>query len=290
MPGIVERSPVFLFVILALATTEYVWRRRTGRSYDGAAVLASLGVALGQAVMRFATAGVAAAAFFGVWALAPRQLPLDDWRVWAAGFFAVEFAYYWMHRWSHLVRWMWATHAVHHSSNEYVLHAAVRLGWTGLFSGGWAVFLPLAYLGFHPVLVAALLALNLQYQFFLHTEAIGRLGPLEWVFNTPAHHRVHHASNGPYLDKNFGGVLIVYDRLFGSFAAERPDTPLRYGLTDPIVTANPFVIALREWRRMFADALRAPSAGALGRALFGRPGATEALAIKDARAAERGET
>ena len=266
------RSPLFILGVLLFAAIEAVWRIRSGHGYDFRAAAGTLGVALGDAVVSaLLGALIIGTAYFAVWQAAPVRWPVDDWRTWVAGFVLVEFAYYWMHRWSLTIRWMWATHAVHHSPNELTLLAAVRLGWTKAFSGGWIVFLPLVLGGFHPLVVATLLALNLKYQFLLHTEAVGRLGPLEWVFNTPSHHRVHHASNPAYIDRNFGGVVIVFDRLFGTFAQERQEEPCRYGLTKPLVSNNPAVIALREWGWMLRDAWRAGGVLPAVRVLFGRP-------------------
>jgi sterol desaturase/sphingolipid hydroxylase (fatty acid hydroxylase superfamily) len=142
-------------------------------------------------------------------------------------FVLVDFAEYWFHRAAHRVRFMWASHAVHHSSTRFNLTAAVRLPWTGALSGAVFFFVPLTLIGFHPLAVTAMALLNLVYQFFLHTEHAPRLGPLEWVLNTPAHHRVHHASNEHCLDKNFGGIFIIWDRLFGTFAEAPRDEKLR---------------------------------------------------------------
>lgn len=266
------RHPEFVLLALAAVAVEGWWRLRSGRGYDWASAAASLGVAVGNAAARPLNALVIAGAFGLIYAATPFRLPVDDWRVWVAAFFAVEFCYYWFHRWSHTVRWMWATHAVHHSACEMNLTAAIRLGWTGALSGGWIVFTPLILAGFHPAMIAALLTANLAYQFFLHTEAVGRLGPLEAVFNTPSHHRVHHACDAPYLDRNFGGVLIVFDRMFGTFAEERTDTPLRYGLTTGPSSRNPLVVAFAEWAALFADLGRQRTIrGALATA-FGPPG------------------
>jgi sterol desaturase/sphingolipid hydroxylase (fatty acid hydroxylase superfamily) len=154
---------------------------------------------------------------------------------------------------------MWATHSVHHSAEQMTLLSSLRLGWTNLFSAGWIVYVPLVLAGFDPLLVFTLLAFNLRYQFFLHTEAVGRLGPIEWVFNTPAHHRLHHASNPAYIDRNYGGVLIVFDRLFGTLAKEVEGEPIRYGLAHRPATANPLTLAFREWRLMLGDMWRARS-------------------------------
>jgi sterol desaturase/sphingolipid hydroxylase (fatty acid hydroxylase superfamily) len=180
-------------------------------------------------------------------------IPLGRWWSFALLLIGQEFCYYWLHRASHHVRWFWASHAVHHSANDFTLAAAYRLGWTSKLSGEAIFNAPLIWLGFRPEVVAATLLFNLLYQFWLHTEIVPRLGWLEWVLNTPAHHRVHHASNEVYLDKNFGGTLIVFDRLFGTFVDQRADTPCRYGLVKPLVSYNPGFIALHEWAAMARD-------------------------------------
>lgn len=252
------RSPVFLTVALITVLAEMIWRIRTGRGYDRTTALTTLGIAGGNIMLAIWRGGVLAAVYAAAWAAAPVHLPVDDWRVWVAGFFVVEFAYYWFHRASHRVRWMWASHAVHHSAEQITVLAALRLGWTNLLSLGWAFYMPLILIGFDPRIVALLLAINLNYQFFLHTEAVGKLGPLEWIFNTPAHHRRHHACNDSMLDRNYGGILILFDRLFGTLAPET-DEPLRYGLLGRQAEANPIRLAFREWWLMFADMRRQKS-------------------------------
>jgi sterol desaturase/sphingolipid hydroxylase (fatty acid hydroxylase superfamily) len=180
-------------------------------------------------------------------------IPLNGWASFAVLFVGQEFCYYWYHRAAHRVRWFWATHAVHHSPNEYNLGIAYRFGWTGRLTGSAVFYVPMIWLGFAPQAVFATLALNLLYQFWLHTEWVPKLGWLEYVLNTPSHHRVHHASNAEYIDRNYGGVLIVFDRLFGTFAAERDDLPCRYGLVTPLVSNNPIRIAFHEWLKMARD-------------------------------------
>ncbi len=265
-------TPSFLALLMSISIIEFYWRKQTGRDYQLGALGGTIGVAIGQTVSKALSNGVIAGCLVACHQLAPFEWPIDDWRAWVVGFFAVEFAYYWQHRFSHTVRWLWTNHAVHHSPNEFVLPAAIRLGWTSLFSGSWIYFLPLAAAGMPPLMIGALLIFNLRYQFFLHTEAIGKLGPFEWIFNTPSHHRVHHGSNSEYLDKNFGGVLIIFDRIFGTFAEERGDNPVVYGLTEPLETNNPIAIAFHEWRRLFGDLRNAQSLGDIALALFGRPG------------------
>ena len=183
----------------------------------------------------------------------------------------VEFAYYWHHRLAHRVRWFWATHSVHHSSNELMLASAVRLGWTGRLGGAIAFFTPLVWIGFPPQAVFGLVAAGLFWQFWLHADWMPRLGPLEWVLNTPTHHRVHHASNPEYLDCNYGSSLIVFDRLFGSFVALRDDIEIRYGLTRPALSHNPLRIAFHAWLAMGRDFVAARGARARLKVLFGPP-------------------
>lgn len=181
------------------------------------------------------------------WAHRIWTVPLGGVPAVAAVFLAQEFPYYWFHRMSHSLRFWWANHAVHHSTNEMNLSAALRFGWTGRLVGTTLFFVPLIWLGFAPRFVFVALNLNLLYQFFIHTDWMPKLGPLEWVLNTPSHHRVHHAANPEYRDKNFGGVLIIFDRLFGTFAAEREDVPCRYGLVVPLRSYNPLWIAFHEF-------------------------------------------
>ena len=131
--------------------------------------------------------------------------------------------------------------------------------------------MPLSWLGFPPTAITIGLALNLFYQFWIHTELVPKLGVLEWVMNTPSHHRVHHASNSEYIDRNYGGVLIIFDRLFGTFAEENPDSKLIYGLTDPIRSANPLKIVLHEWTRIFSDLASVKNWRDRFRVMFGGP-------------------
>lgn len=258
-------------VATAAVAVEFAWRRRSGRGYDLGAAATTLGVGVGNLVASFVTAGALSWIYDLFWRATPIHWPLADWRTWVAGFLAVEFAYYWHHRASHTVRWLWANHAVHHSAKELTFLSAIRLGWTNLISGGWLFYLPLISLGFDPRLVLVVLAIDLHYQFFLHTEAVGRLGPLEWVLNTPSHHRVHHGRNPCYLDRNYGGMVIIFDRLFGTFAAERPEEPVEYGLVHGDGSRNPFQVALGEWTRIFRELAGARRLSEAARIAFGRP-------------------
>lgn len=266
------QHPWILLIMLALVLAEIGWRLRKGRGYDGTAAAASLGVAIGQAIFRPITGIATGAIFLALADISPLQLPADRWWTWVAGFVALDFAYYWFHRFSHTVRWMWATHAVHHSSREYTLPAAIRLGWTEFFSLGWVFFAALVLVGFPPQVVAVLLGVNLIYQFPLHTEAVRRLPRwAEALFNTPSHHRAHHASETEYLDCNFDGVLIIWDRLFGTFREEPQDRTLRYGLVHELNSHNPVRIALHEWQRLLRDIARTRGVRQRIKVALGRP-------------------
>ncbi len=262
-----------LVVSLVFIAMELLYARLAAHDgdHDLRETAASIGVAIGDVAVRMATSGLAALPFFAVHQYRLFDIALDRAWSWVALFLGVELCYYWFHRASHRVRWLWATHAVHHSATHFNLSAAVRLGWTGTISGAFVFFLPLAWLGFPPVAIAAVMGLGLLYQFFLHTAFPVSFGPLEWVLNTPAHHRVHHACNVPCLDKNYGNVLIVFDRLFGTFARPPADEPLRFGLEGREPAYNPFRIALGEWARLLHDARAAPGLRAKLATLFGAP-------------------
>jgi sterol desaturase/sphingolipid hydroxylase (fatty acid hydroxylase superfamily) len=166
-----------------------------------------------------------------------------------------DLRYYWSHRFGHESRWFWASHVAHHSSTHYNLSTALRQPWT--ISGLFVLKIPLVLVGFHPGVVAFVFGLNLIYQFWIHTEAIGRLPRgFEAVFNTPSHHRVHHAVNPRYLDANYAGVFILWDRWFGSFVPEQDDDPVRYGLVHPLGSFNPLRVAYHEWFAIARDLLR----------------------------------
>jgi sterol desaturase/sphingolipid hydroxylase (fatty acid hydroxylase superfamily) len=178
------------------------------------------------------------------------------WWVWVLAFFADDLSYYWFHRISHQVNLFWASHIVHHSSQYYNLSAALRQTWTGTFTGGFLFWIWMPLVGFHPLIVMTMQAASLIYQFWIHTEAIHLLPkPVEFIFNTPSHHRVHHGSDLKYLDKNHAGVLIIWDRIFGSFQPEE-ERPV-YGLTKNINSFNPVVIALKTWGELFNKAAHA---------------------------------
>ena len=185
-------------------------------------------------------------------------------------FLLQDLCYWLFHFTSHHVRWLWASHVVHHSSERLNLSTAFRQSLMYPVSGMWLFWLPMILLGFPPEAVVATVLLSLAFQFFVHTQVVGRLGWLEWVLNTPSHHRVHHASNPHYIDRNFAGVLIIWDRLFGTFVEEDPAEPCRYGITKPIHSFNPITLTFHEWRDMLSEARPLPWRRKLA-VLFGPP-------------------
>lgn len=182
------------------------------------------------------------------------ELPQSIW-IWMILFIGVDFFYYWFHRMSHQVNALWAAHIVHHQSEEYNLTVALRQSWfQGWFS--WVFYLPLAFVGFDPLMFLTLSSFNTLYQFWIHTRAIKSLGPLEWILNTPSHHRVHHGSNPKYIDKNHAGTLIIWDRIFGTFQKEEEE--VYYGITSPLASWNPVWANVHYWDELWRTARQSP--------------------------------
>jgi sterol desaturase/sphingolipid hydroxylase (fatty acid hydroxylase superfamily) len=259
------------FVLLVLLEM-IVWRA-TGRGrYETRDSAASLMMGLGsQIAPLFGGGALVLAAFYAAYEFRFFEIPNTWWAVLLC-FVLDDFRYYWWHRLSHESRWFWASHVVHHSSQHYNLTTALRQTWTGQVIGSLLFKTPLILLGFHPLMVIFVGGVNLIYQFWIHTEHVRRLGPLEWVFNTPSHHRVHHATNARYLDSNYAGTLIVWDRMFGTFSPEVDEDRPRYGIIRNLGSFNPIVISFHEWIAIARDVLGAKSLREAGFYLFGPPG------------------
>ncbi len=245
------------FVLLILIEIWWV-RRRDRRAYEPRDTLTSLALGLGSTVAGALTGGLALLIAFQVY-----EHRIFDigwvWWAWPVAFVLDDFAYYWSHRLGHRVRWMWAAHVIHHSSQHYNLSTALRQTWTGFFTPGLLIGLPLFWLGFHPLMVAFCGGLNLIYQFWIHTEAVKRLPRwFEAVMNTPSHHRVHHAINPRYLDSNYAGVFIVWDKMFGTFVPERDDERIQYGIVKQLGSFNLIWAAFHEWVGIGRDMWSAP--------------------------------
>lgn len=258
------------FVVLVAIEILWAARHPEVTGYERRDTIASLSLGLLNVVINAGTkfASIPLLAWAYTYRIVDVPVELGAW-AWVVLFFAEDLCYYWFHRLHHEVRVLWAAHVNHHSSQHYNLSTALRQPLLTPLTGPW-FWLPLPLLGFPPSMILTAQAISLLYQFWLHTEAIDRLGPLEWVLNTPSHHRVHHGKNVPYLDKNHGGVLIIWDRLFGTFARE--DERVVYGLTKDIETFNPLRIGFHEVAAIGRDVARAPTFGARLGYLFAPPG------------------
>ncbi|NIE65792.1 sterol desaturase family protein [Burkholderia sp. Ax-1719] len=269
---------VTLFIVAA-SLIEAAWltfkQRRAGENpFDWYEVWLSIADLAGRKLLAFLPISLAAPIFHFAWEHRLFTLSIDNLTLAFFVFIGQEFCYYWYHRASHRMRFFWATHAVHHSPNQLTLSSAYRLGWTGKIAGPAFFFAPLVWLGVRPEIVLAVLSFNLLYQFWLHNTWIPKLGWLEYVFNTPSAHRVHHASNLDYLDANYGGVLVVFDRLFGTYVAERADEPCRYGLVTPTRSHNPLVVEFEHWVSLARDIAAAPNVWTAVRHVILPPGWT----------------
>lgn len=258
--------PAFILAIVV----EWRVARNRASLYELRDTAANLAMGTGNVLVSAAWKLALLPLFFLAYQYRLFDLPQTGGWVWLCAFVVEDLCYYAFHRFHHMTRLGWAAHINHHSSQHYNLAVALRQSWTTPFTGFW-FWLPMPLLGFHPLMVLTLQSISLIYQFWIHTQLIGRLGPLEWLLNTPSHHRVHHGSNPEYIDKNFAGILIVWDRLFGTFQAER--SPVQYGLTKNIDSFNPLVIAFHEWldllrsmrqkrgfRKRIRELFRAPNA------------------------------
>jgi sterol desaturase/sphingolipid hydroxylase (fatty acid hydroxylase superfamily) len=264
--------PGFVVLLVAEVIVTAVQQRDY---YDARDTASSLAMGIGNVLIGF----VGKALVFGTYSLVYRfrlfTVDMNQWWAWGLLFFGDDFSYYWFHRISHSSRYFWASHVIHHSSLKYNLGTALRQTWTGNITGSFVFWLWLPLLGFSPVAVMTMQAVSLLYQFWIHTELIGKLPPpIELIFNTPSHHRVHHGSDLDYLDKNHAGILIIWDRLFGTFAAEKQRPT--YGLTTNVGSHNPVRIAFHEWEAIRQDTIRTyRQTGSVRTALgyvFGPPG------------------
>ncbi|TVZ14599.1 sterol desaturase family protein [Maribacter sp. MAR_2009_72] len=211
----------------------------------------SILMGLGNVAIGLFTKGLALGVFYALYNLFHLfEIPFSWW-AWLILLFAEDFCYYWFHRISHESRLFWASHIVHHSSQNYNLSTALRQSWSGGFYT-FIFWIPLIIIGFHPVMVLVQMSVSLIYQYWIHTELIHKMPNwFEFVFNTPSHHRVHHATNPQYLDRNHAGIFIIWDRIFGTFEPE--DEKPVYGLVKNIDTYNPVKIAFMEWYKMLGD-------------------------------------
>ena len=247
--------PAFILLVLA---EMLVARSRDRRRYCPRDTLTSLGLGFGSTIAGLLLGGLVFALATWVWQYRLVDVPWTWW-AFALCFVLDDLAYYFFHRSAHRVRWFWASHVIHHSSQHYNLSTALRQTWTGFFSLAFVFRLPLFLIGFPPAMVFFCVGLNLIYQFWIHTEVIGRMPRwFEAVMNTPSHHRVHHAVNPRYLDRNYAGVFIVWDRMFGTWEPELDDDRPRYGIVKQLGSFNIVWAAVHEWVGIARDMWSAP--------------------------------
>jgi sterol desaturase/sphingolipid hydroxylase (fatty acid hydroxylase superfamily) len=247
--------PAFIILIIA----EMLWARsRALEKYEPRDTLTSLALGTGSTVAGALTGALVFS--LAMWMYQNRLFDIGwVWWAWPLCFVLDDLAYYWAHRTGHRVRWFWASHVNHHSSQHYNLSTALRQTWTGFIALGFIFRIPLALIGFHPALLLFVGAFNLIYQFWIHTEAIGKFPRwFEYVMNTPSHHRVHHATNPRYLDRNYAGVFIIWDRMFGTFTEEVDSEKIRYGIVRQLGTFNLLWSVFHEWVGIFKDLWSAP--------------------------------
>lgn len=271
------KNPVIFaipFFLLLIGIEVYLNYKERKNNYILKDSLASISMGLGSIVSDIIAKSIAFIGF--VWLFEHFGFFKEhlSWTVlgWVLLFFLDDFTFYWHHRLSHELRILWAAHVNHHSSEQYNLSTALRQSWTEILYK-YIFFLWLPFLGFHPMMVLTQISINLIFQFWVHTKLIKKLPPfIEFLFNTPSHHRVHHASNVRYLDRNHAGTLIIWDRIFGTFAAEKDDEPVVYGITTNIDTYNPLKIATHEYASLWRDIREAPRFSDKLKYIFYAPG------------------
>lgn len=270
-------DPVTLAVPLFILTIvlEIVLARfgKVKAVYEPKDTAMSLLMGLGSSVAGLLTGGLILAVTIWVYEYRVFTIPMTAWWAWVLLLFAEDLAYYGFHRFSHERRLWWAAHVNHHSSQHYNLATALRQSWTGGINGAWVMWLPLSLLGFPPAMILIQKGVSLVYQFWIHTEAVKRMPAwFEAVFNTPSHHRVHHARNPRYLDRNYAGILIIWDKMFGTFQTELDAEPVRYGIVKNLGGFNLLRVAFHEWVGMGKDLLTAKSVREAAGYVFGAPG------------------
>ena len=257
MPPVILYYAIPFFVLLLSIEAWFSYKEQK-KLYETKDTFTSLGLGIGNVISGFFTKALIFGLFTYLYNHRLFTVDAGIWWYWVLLFFADDFSYYWFHRISHHVNYFWASHVVHHSSQHYNLAAALRQTWTGNATGAFLFWAWMPLVGFHPIWILFMQQISLIYQFWIHTETVHKLpAPVEFIFNTPAHHRVHHGSDLKYLDKNHAGILIIWDRLFGSFQPEE-ERPV-YGLTKNIDSYNPALIAFKTWGELFKKALTSGS-------------------------------
>lgn len=249
---IVYAVPVMVsLVLLEWGLTLYKKRNY----YDGKDVLAASAIGIGNIIVSAMIKGLTFAFAIIFFNLVPWSVP-PTWWSYILCLLGLDFCRYWAHRIAHENRFWWATHVTHHSSEKYNWSVSFRLGWTQHIK--IVFFIPAMMMGFDPFVFFICHQIEVLYQFWIHTEYIRKLPkPIEFIFTTPSHHRVHHAINEKYIDKNYGSTFIIWDRMFGTFQPEEEQAD--YGITKPVNSYNPVFLVFHEWMDIFRDIFKAKS-------------------------------
>jgi len=268
---IAEVYAIGLPIILAMILVETLISGLNKKSlYKNKDTLCTSGLLLGNILMGFAIKGATLGLHiflyqFRIFDLA-NVIPL--WAMWLMTFILIDFVFYIYHRFSHRVRFLWAIHMSHHSSEEMNFAVSMRQAWLGPISK-IPFFIVLPLLGLDPTIIAVAGVISTLWGVVGHTQIVGKLGPLEWIFNTPSHHRVHHGANAEYIDKNYGNLLIIWDRIFGTFEPEK--AKVKYGLVNNVNTFNPIKITFMGWQSMMQDIQKAKNYKEVFSIIFGPP-------------------
>lgn len=242
-----------LYVFFIVFEILYIWKRKRGGDYESRDTAASLIMGSTSLVSRVLFGFIGYFIVSHIYAMRIMDIPTTPLML-VVLLFVDDFRYYWSHRLSHRIRWCWANHVVHHSSQHFNLSTALRQPVLSSFTGLVILYSPFALLGVHPGAIAFVGSANLIYQFFIHTETVGKLPRwCEAVFNTPSHHRVHHSTKPEHLDTNYAGIFIIWDRMFSTFAQEKDNEAMQYGLVYNLGTFNPLRIATHEFVGIFKD-------------------------------------
>lgn len=258
-------------IVLAMIFAEILvsnWQNKNYYTADDS--LCTVGLLTGNIAMAFTIKGFALAFHFYLYQFRLIDLAslIPAWVMWGMAFVLIDFVFYIYHRMSHRVRFLWAIHMSHHSSEEMNFAVSFRQAWFGPISK-IPFFMVLPLLGLDPTIIAVAGVISTLWGIVGHTQIFGKLGPLEWIFNTPSHHRVHHGSNEQYIDKNYGNLFIIWDRIFGTFEAEKE--PVKYGLVSNVNTFNPVKITFMAWSSIIKDIKMANNLNHILYSIFGPP-------------------
>lgn len=264
--GVLEYIAIFFFSLIVLETAWDIYTKRRTKYKE---TIANFFIAFISALLERTLYGAIFIICLTITeSLIPYKIPLTWWS-WALALLAADLTYYWMHRFEHEIRILWANHIVHHSSPEYNLTTSLRLAWVDSLVE-WIFLVPMIVIGFDVTQTIVAFLFIVVYQTWIHTEKIGKLKGLDKIFNTPSVHRVHHGSNRKYLDKNYGGVLMIWDHLFGTYQAE--EEKVKYGVTIPLNSSNPLTINFKEYWLIAKDVRSSKSINDAFGYIFGRPG------------------